>query len=68
MESISADPNEINSIEERLDLIYSLKKKYGSSVEEIIKKKEDAIKERDFILNSGELRQKINSRKEKIAE
>ncbi len=68
LESISADPNEINAIEERLDLIYSLKKKYGSSVEEIIKKKEDAVKERDFILNSGELRQKLNSRKEKIAE
>lgn len=68
LESISSDPNEINTIEERLDLIYSLKKKYGSSVEEILKKKEEAVKERDFILNSGELRQKLNLRKEKIAD
>lgn len=66
LESISADPNEINTIEERLDLIYSLKKKYGSTVEEILKRKEEAVKERDFILNSGELRHKLNLRKEKI--
>ncbi len=68
LESISADPNEINAIEERLDLIYSLKKKYGSTVEEIIKSKNEAVKERDFLLNSGELRNKLNLRKSEITD
>lgn len=37
LESLSFDENELEDIEERLDLIFRLKKKYGNSIEEIIK-------------------------------
>lgn len=43
------DPNELNNIEERLDVIFRLKQKYGSSVDEIIEKYNSLIKELDDI-------------------
>lgn len=50
------NPEELYNIEQRLDLIYSLKKKYGSSVEEILKNYEKMKAELNFIINSeGEL-------------
>lgn len=36
LESYSFDPAELDSIEERLDVIYRLKKKYGGSVEDVL--------------------------------
>ena len=39
------DENERNEIEERLDLIYLLKRKYGNSINEILQYKEDVEKE-----------------------
>jgi len=51
-----ANPEELYNIEQRLDLIYALKKKYGSNIEEIFQNYEKMKKELDFIINSeGEL-------------
>ena len=59
------DEEERNNIEERLDLIYTLKRKYGNSIEEILKYNED-IKERiDKIENSEEY---VNKLKAKLKE
>lgn len=49
---ISFDPNEANYIEERLDLIYNLKRKYGNSVEDILAFYENAKDELMRIDNS----------------
>ena len=45
------DENERNEIEERLDLIYSLKRKYGNSIKEILEYKENVEKEIERINN-----------------
>jgi len=46
-ESIEADPGRLAEIEERLDLIAKFKRKYGSTVEEILKYGADAAAELD---------------------
>ncbi len=48
------DENERDSIEERLDLIYSLKRKYGNSIEEILDFKDQTQKEIEKINNLDE--------------
>ena len=53
------DENERNEVEERLDLIYSLKRKYGNSVEEILEYKEKTEKEIDRINNLDEYNNKL---------
>lgn len=57
------DEAERNSVEERLDLIYSLKRKYGNTVEEILTYREAIAKEIDTIEN---LEQYRNSLRDKI--
>ncbi len=44
-EQVSFDPRELEECEERLDLIYRLKRKYGDSIEEILKFHEKASSE-----------------------
>ena len=51
--NIDFSPERINQVEERLALISSFKKKYGSTIEEILEYAEKAQKELDAI-NSGE--------------
>lgn len=48
------DENERNTIEERLDIIFSLKRKYGNSIEEIVEYKENIKKEIERIENLEE--------------
>lgn len=54
--------NEQNEIEERLDLIFSLKRKYGNDIESILKYNEDIEKEINFLENSEDI---VNKLKEK---
>ncbi|MBQ4630644.1 MAG: DNA repair protein RecN [Clostridia bacterium] len=53
----SFDPEEANEIEERLDLIYNLKRKYGSTIEEILAFYEKACDELEAI-DTSDIRQK----------
>lgn len=53
-DEISYDENEINEIEQRLDTINSLKRKYGNTVEEIIKYRDDIAAQLDTIIKSDE--------------
>lgn len=48
------DPNEINSIEERINLIYGLRRKYGNGIAEILEYGERARAELEKIENSDE--------------
>lgn len=54
------DPQELDSIEERLDTIFRLKKKYGSSVAEVLEFLEKAKKELQAIETSDERAVKLN--------
>ena len=53
------DEEQRNQIEERLDLIYSLKRKYGNSIIEIIKYKEEIENEIYEIENVDEINNKL---------
>lgn len=53
-------------IEERLDEIYSLKKKYGNTIEKILDYKEELEKEIDRIENLDEENRKTKEKIEKI--
>lgn len=54
------DPEELDRIEERLDTIFRLKKKYGGSVEAVIDFLENAKAELETIETSDERIQKLN--------
>ena len=64
------DEAEKQKIEERYDLIHDLKRKYGNSIEEILKYKEEISKEIEKIENSeeyiAELKKKLNKIIEKM--
>lgn len=53
------DENERNEVEERLDTIFSLKRKYGNSVEEILEYKEKIEKEINRINNLEQYNTKL---------
>ena len=65
-EEVDFDEEERNNIEERLDLIYSLKRKYGNNVEEIISYKEEISKEINRIENLEEYNEKLKQNLEQI--
>ena len=54
------DEEERNYIEERLGLIYSLKRKYGNSIEEILKYNEQTKEEIEHIENLEEYNKKLS--------
>lgn len=55
-------------IEERLDLIYSLKRKYGNTIEEILKYKESIKEEVEHIENLEEYNAKLRREQKEIEE
>ena len=69
-EDIYFDEEERNYVEERLDLIYSLKRKYGNDISEILKYKDDIKEEINHIENLDTYNQKLkgelNAVKEKM--
>jgi len=60
------DENERNEVEERLDLIYSLKRKYGNTIEEILNYKEKIEKEIDRINNLDEYNNQLKNKLKNI--
>ena len=60
------DEEERNEIEERLDLIYDLKRKYGNSINEIIEYNEEIKSEIDKIENLEERNNNLKKEKEEI--
>lgn len=58
-EDVCFDEEERNEIEERLDIIFSLKRKYGNSINEILKYKQDIENEIYEIENVDEINNKL---------
>jgi len=58
--NIDHNPDSLYEIETRLDLIYNLKKKYGSNIKEILEYCDKIKIQLDFILNSEEQLLKLN--------
>lgn len=67
-EDIYFDEQERNEVEERLDLIYSLKRKYGNNILEILNYKEKIEKEIQHIENLDEYNQKLKKELKQIKE
>lgn len=66
VENINFDADELNEIEKRLDILGNLKRKYGRTIEEIIRYKEEKNNELTKLLNAEEEIYKINKEKEEI--
>ena len=62
------DEEERNNVEERLDLIHSLKRKYGNTVEEILQYKDEIKEELEKIENLEEYNIKLRKRRDKLEE
>ena len=60
------DESDRNMIEERLDLIYSLKRKYGNSIEEILEYKNQLVNEINDIENLEENNNKLRKELDEI--
>ncbi len=67
-EEIYFDEEENNYIEERLDLINTLKRKYGNSIEEILIYKVEILKEIEYIVNLEEHNKKLKHEQKEIEE
>ena len=68
-EEVDFDEAEQREVEERMDLIFSLKRKYGNDVKKILEYLEKITEELDFLENSEEIIQKLEielSEKEKV--
>lgn len=60
------DEEESNYVGERLDLIYSLKRKYGNTIEEILKYRDEVLSKIEHIENLEEYNSKLRKEKEEI--
>jgi DNA repair protein RecN (Recombination protein N) len=65
-DEIEFDEEERQKVETRLDLIFSLKRKYGNNIEEILKYKEDIQSEIEQIENLEEYRNNLKGRIEQL--
>jgi len=63
---LDADPDELEKIEARLDVIYRQRKKYGPSIEAVFKKQEELTKNINSIENSEEEIKNLQSKKRAI--
>lgn len=61
IDNISFDGSELDEIEERLDLLFKLKRKYGNSVSEILEYYEKITSELEGIENADELIKRLSS-------
>lgn len=57
------DPEELERIEERLQLFYKLKRKYGGSIEAVLEFYEKAVQELEFLSNSSEKAAELSAEK-----
>ena len=65
-EDIYFDEEERNFVEERLNLISLLKRKYGNTINEILNYKDEVLEEIDRIQNLEEYTNKLNIRKKEL--
>jgi DNA repair protein RecN (Recombination protein N) len=65
-EQIEFNPKRLDVVEERLELIKTLKRKYGASLEEVLAYGEQAQAERDTLTHSGERLAELGAREDKL--
>lgn len=65
IDTISYEPRELEDVDDRLDLIYNMKRKYGSTIELILKYAQDAREECESIIRSDERAAELKDELEK---
>ena len=68
LSELDFSPSEVDKMEERLEKIRQLKRKYGGSVAEVLKFLEASQKQYDSLLNSSERIEQLNSEKRKVVQ
>ena len=66
MDDIDADPHRLEEIEERLDLLYRLRHKYGDSEEELLAYLDNAKKELNALSDYAFNREQLEKRREEL--
>lgn len=66
MDDIAADPHRLEEIEERLDLLYRLRHKYGDSEEELLAYLDNAKKELNSLTDYAFNREQLEKRREEL--
>ncbi len=66
LEEIEFRPGRLQEVEERLDLIYRLKRKYGDSIAEVLAFAERAARELETITHSEERVEELGAREEEL--
>ena len=61
LDSLDFDENSVALVEERLDVLYELSKKYGKTEEDILNFYNTAVEERNSIENSDEIKRKLTA-------
>ena len=64
--ALDFSPSEVDKMEERLEKIRQLKRKYGGSVADVLKFLEDSQKQYDSLLNSSERIEQLNTEKRNV--
>lgn len=67
-DQVAADPTRQAEVEERLDLISKLRRKYGATIEEILAFAESATRELDGLMNREERVAELQAREERLRE
>ncbi len=65
-EAVDYEPEALFEIQQRLDLIYNLKRKYGDTIEEILAHYKQLCIDLDNLQNSDEKRKEVNSEMKKL--
>ncbi|WP_277630241.1 DNA repair protein RecN [Atopococcus tabaci] len=68
LDELAYDENRLNEIEERLDVIHQLKRKYGASIEDILKFQSQASEELERIQDREGQINKLSSQLEELAQ
>lgn len=68
LDELAYDENRLNEIEERLDVIHQLKRKYGTSIEDILKFQSQASEELERIQDREGQINKLSSQLEELAQ
>jgi len=66
LENIEFDPGRLDEVEERLDLIHDLKRKYGASIAEVLAFAETARRELESISHSEERLNRLQAEEERL--
>ncbi|MBQ4429195.1 MAG: DNA repair protein RecN [Clostridia bacterium] len=64
--SFEYSPERLNELENRLDLLNSLKRKYGGTIEAVLQFREEARRELDELTGAEEMRAKLSLEREKL--